>query len=136
MSPNNGISRSGSSGSYTYTIQSNYCNKPISYISWWDCARYCNWLHNNKPTGAQNNSTTEDGAYTLNGAASGNFKPKNSGASYYIPRVDEWYKAAYYKGGGTNAGYWKYATQSNTAPSCVSANTVGNGPAPSSYVCV
>ena len=32
---------------------------------------------------------------------------------------DEWYKAAYYKGGGTNAGYWDYPTQSNTAPSNV-----------------
>ena len=27
-----------------------------------------------------------------------------------------YYKAAYYKGGGTNAGYWVYPTQSDTAP--------------------
>ena len=33
-----------------------------------------------------------------------------------LPSEDEWYKAAYYKGGGTDAGYWDYATQSDTAP--------------------
>ena len=29
---------------------------------------------------------------------------------------DEWYKAAYYKGGSTNAGYWDYPTRSDSAP--------------------
>jgi formylglycine-generating enzyme required for sulfatase activity len=33
-----------------------------------------------------------------------------------ISSEDEWYKAAYYKGGSTNAGYWCYATRSNNAP--------------------
>jgi formylglycine-generating enzyme required for sulfatase activity len=40
--------------------------------------------------------------------------------------VQEWYKAAYYKGGGTNAGYWTYPTQSNTAPSNVLSATGTN----------
>ena len=42
---------------------------------------------------------------------------RNPWASYVIPTENEWYKAAFYKGGGTNAGYWTYQTQSNTAPS-------------------
>jgi hypothetical protein len=29
----------------------------------------------------------------------------NNGATFYIPAHDHLYKAAYYKGGGTNAGY-------------------------------
>ena len=33
-----------------------------------------------------------------------------------MPTEDEWYKAAYYKGGGTNAGYWDYPTSSDSAP--------------------
>ena len=37
------------------------------------------------------------------------------------------FKAAYYKGGGTNADYWDYATQSNSAPTAVRATTVGTG---------
>jgi formylglycine-generating enzyme required for sulfatase activity len=122
-----GITRSGASGNYTYTIKTNYGNKPVMHVGWFDCARYCNWLHNGKPTGSQNNSTTEDGAYTLNGAISGNAVAKNAGAKYHIPTENEWYKSAFYKGGGTNAGYWKYATQSNTNPTCVNADASGNG---------
>jgi hypothetical protein len=122
-----GINRSGSSGSYTYTVKTNYGNKPVNWVSWFDCARYCNWLHNGKPTGAQNNSTTEDGAYTLNGAISGNAVAKNAGAKYHIPTENEWYKAAYYKGGGTSAGYWKYATQSDSNPDPICSNSIGDG---------
>ena len=124
-----GITRSGTSGSYTYAVKTNYGNKPVNYVSWWDCARYCNWLHNGKPTGIQDNSTTEAGAYTLSGATTGNAVAKNAGAKYHIPLTDEWYKAAFYKGGGTSAGYWLYATQSDTAPAPISAaDSDGNGP--------
>ena len=51
---------------------------------------------------------------------------RNAGATYFIPSENEWYKAAYYKGGGTNAGYWLYPTQSNTAPSNVLSATGTN----------
>jgi formylglycine-generating enzyme required for sulfatase activity len=122
-----GITRSGTSGSYTYSVKTNYGNKPLNFVSWFDCARYCNWLHNEKPTGSQNSSTTEDGAYTLNGAVSGNVAVRNSGAKYHIPTENEWYKAAYYKGDGTNSGYWSYATQSDEMPICVYATTDGDG---------
>jgi len=33
-----------------------------------------------------------------------------------FPTENEWYKAAYCKGGGTNAGYWLYPTQSDARP--------------------
>ena len=122
-----GITRAGTSGSYYYIVNTNYDNKPVVWANWFKCARYCNWLHNNKPTGAQNNSTTEDGAYTLNGAVSGTAVAKNAGAKYHIPTENEWYKTAYYKSGSTNAGYWTYATQSNSIPVCVTANIVGDG---------
>jgi hypothetical protein len=42
---------------------------------------------------------------------------KGKGTTYFIPTEDEWYKAAYYKGGGTNAGYYEYPTQSDIEPS-------------------
>jgi formylglycine-generating enzyme required for sulfatase activity len=41
---------------------------------------------------------------------------RKPGATWFLSSEDEWYKAAYYKGGGTDAGYWDYATQSDTAP--------------------
>jgi len=55
--------------------------------------------------------------------------PSHSGsgaAKYFLPSENEWYKAAYYKSGGTNAGYWYYPTQSNTAPSNVLSATGTN----------
>jgi formylglycine-generating enzyme required for sulfatase activity len=108
-----GISRSGSGilgDPYSYSVLGSG-SRPITYVSWFDAARFANWMNN----GATNGASTETGAYTLNGATSGVFT-KNAGATWWIPSEDEWYKAAYYKGGGTNAGYWVYPTQSDSAP--------------------
>jgi len=123
-----GIARSGSSGSYTYSTRENMCAKPVNYVSWFDAARYCNWLHNNY-------GSTETGAYTLNGATTGNAVAKNPGALYWIPTENEWYKAAYHKSGGRNTGYWAYATQSDTVPTAVAADATGNGPVATAYTC-
>ena len=63
-----GIARSGSSGSYTYSVIGSSANLPITYVSWGDAARFANWLQNGQPTGARGRrDTTETGAYTLNG---------------------------------------------------------------------
>jgi formylglycine-generating enzyme required for sulfatase activity len=53
----------------------------------------------------------------------------NPGATFYIPTENQQYKAAYYKGGGTDAGYWNYATRSDTAPTAVTADSTGIGSA-------
>jgi sulfatase modifying factor 1 len=113
-----GISRSGLGivgDAYNYSVIGSG-NRPISYVSWFDAARFVNWVSN----GATNGASTETGAYTLNGATTG-IITKNPGADWWIPSEDEWYKAAYYKGGGTNAGYWLYPTESDTTP----GNTIG-----------
>ena len=93
-------------------------NKPITYVSWFDAARFCNWVQNGQGSGG-----TETGAYTLNGAMSG-IHTKNAGATTWIPSENEWYKAAYYdpnKGGAGVGGYWPYSTLSNT----LAGNTIG-----------
>jgi formylglycine-generating enzyme required for sulfatase activity len=111
-----GISRSGSSGSYTYSTTKNG-NFPVNYVSWGDAARFCNWLQNGQPTGTEGNGTTETGAYALNSDTTNlSSETRNPGATYFIPTENEWYKAAYYRGGGTNSGYWLYPTKSNAAP--------------------
>jgi formylglycine-generating enzyme len=112
------IKRTGTSGSYSYTVASNWANRPVNYVSYWDSCRFANWLHNGQPTGPQNASTTERGAYTLDGynGSDGRTIQRNAGCKWAVTSEDEWYKAAYYKGGGTNAGYWDYPTRSDTAP--------------------
>ena len=105
-----GITQTGSSGSFSYSVIGSG-NRPIAYASWFSAARFANWMNN----GATNGASTETGAYTLNGTSNGVIL-KNLGATWFLPSEDQWYKAAYYKGGGTNAGYYAYATQSDTAP--------------------
>ncbi|NBX98087.1 hypothetical protein EB118_22740 [bacterium] len=120
-----GILRSGVSGSYSYSTKTNMSHKPVNFISWFNAARFANWLHNNMPSGSQNLLTTESGAYYLNGTTSDATITRMSGARYSLPTEDEWYKAAYYKGGSSNAGYWNYATQSDSIPSCVASDSSG-----------
>jgi len=124
-----GISQTGGSGSYAYSVLGS-ANRPITYVSWWDSARFSNWMANGQPTGAQMSTTTENGAYNVNGATSGNAVAKNAtnpntsaAPTFFIPNQNEWYKAAYYSPSlnSGSGGYYAYATQSNTAP----GNVVG-----------
>lgn len=108
------IQRSGTSGSYTYSVALDWANRPVNYVSYWDACRFANWLGN-----GQGDGDTETGAYTLGGytGVDGGAIVRNAGANWAVTSEDEWYKAAYYMGGGTNSGYWKYATGSNNMPS-------------------
>jgi sulfatase modifying factor 1 len=122
-----GITRSGSSGNYAYSVNSAFVNRPVNYVSFWDATRFANWLHNGQPTGAQDNATTEDGAYSLtpDGIIS-NTITRNAGARWAVTSENEWYKAAYYKSGSANAGYWDYPTGSDTPPGRDLADAMGN----------
>ena len=86
------IAQSGSSGSYSYGVSSTYANMPVVGVSWFDAARFCNWLQNSQGSGSM-----ETGAYTLSGATSGIILA-NADAQIHLPTEDEWYKAAYYNG--------------------------------------
>ena len=80
--------------------------------------------------GATSSSSTETGAYTLvGGQTTGSAPAVNPGATFSVPTLDQWYKAAYYKGGSTSAGYWDYALQSDSAPTAVTAGVTGIGSA-------
>jgi formylglycine-generating enzyme len=110
------INRSGvgtESNPYIYSVADEYYNRPMFRVSFWDAARFANWLCN-----GQGNGDTETGAYTLNGynGDGGRTIARNSGATYFIPNEDEWYKAAYHKNDGITGNYWDYPTGSNIAP--------------------
>ncbi len=126
------INRSGSSGSYSYSVASEWANRPVNYVSWGDAARFANWLHNGQPTGPQGLTTTEDGAYYLNGATTGaqlQAVSRKPNATWAIPSEDEWYKAAYHKNDGDTGNYYDYPTSSNAVPGYVndSGNLSGTG---------
>jgi formylglycine-generating enzyme required for sulfatase activity len=121
-----GIVRSGSSGSFTYAVKDSplsgayeYGDKPVVWVSFSDAMRFANWLHNGQPTDLQNASTTEDGAYTLNGATTDEALAavtRNSQARWWLPNEDEWYKAAYHNNDGVSGNYWDYPTGSDSVP--------------------
>jgi sulfatase modifying factor 1 len=123
-----GISRGGSPGSYGYSVIGSGL-RPVTYVSWFDGARFANWLHNGQPTGMQSAATTEDGAYTLSGAMSGVAVGRNVGATFVLPDENEWYKAAYHQPatvGGDSDGYWAYPTASNAIPNSRNGSTGEN----------
>jgi sulfatase modifying factor 1 len=102
-----------------YVAKPGFAAKPVTYANWFSAARFVNWLAGGQKTGANGLSDMEGGfagsAYTLPGnRTSGAIVARNAGATYFLPSLDEFYKAAYYTGSG--ATYTLYASQSNTAP--------------------
>ena len=142
-----GIVQSGTSGSFTYAAAGpdgtafgqSAANRPITFVSWNNAARFANWMSNGQPTGSQTSATTEDGAYTLGGGSVVAVNATNPNTSavplYVLPTSDQWYKAAYYDPtlNGGSGGYYDYATQSDTSPgnsvggSANQANVYNNG---------
>lgn len=144
-----GIVRSGTAGSYTYAATgpagitpagaTSTANRPITYVDWFDAARFANWMANGQPTGPQGTTTTENGAYDLATAASGTLPQRNSvnpntGAapSFFLPTENQWYKAAYYDPSLRHGrgGYYRYATRSNATP----GNVIGDAANQATYI--
>jgi formylglycine-generating enzyme required for sulfatase activity len=123
-----GISRSGLSGSYTYTVKPGFADKPVNYVSFYDATRFTNWLNNGQGSG-----DTETGAYTLLGGtatpSNGTTVTRNDGANIFLPSENEWYKAAYFDG----TSFLNYPAGSNEETTCAAPgaapNTANCGPA-------
>ena len=132
-----GIQQSGTSGAFVYTVvgpngtnpagATSPANRPITFVSWFDSARFANWMANGKPTGPTAPTSTDNGAYNLgatnpvNAPALNLTNPNTPGVAptFSIPTENQWYKAAYYspvKGGPSTPGYFVYGTQNDTAP--------------------
>ena len=113
-----GITQSGSSGSYTYSVTGALANRPVVIVSWYDAARFANWMSNGQGSGDM-----ETGAYTLNGAIFGTITA-NVGTNVYLPSENEWYKAAYYN--ATNSTYSRYPNGQNSIGPA-DANSLSSG---------
>jgi formylglycine-generating enzyme len=117
------IKRTNSSGNYEYTVDLNWANRPVNYVSFWDACRFANWLHN-----GQGDGNTETGAYALTPEGiTNNTVTRNDGWKWAVTSEDEWYKAAYYKGGSADAGYYDYPTSNDSVPGRDMAETTNPG---------
>lgn len=127
-----GIVCSRASGSCRYAPKPGWERRPVTYISWFDLARYANWLHFGRPDrGVCAVGTTEGtdtiGAYdtrAFQDIAQGRRRPwqsfgrRNRGARYWIPHEDEWYKAAYFDPERTGGRlYWDFPVRTDDLPS-------------------
>jgi formylglycine-generating enzyme required for sulfatase activity len=105
------IQRTGSPGSFTYSVAPDWANRPVNFVSFGDALRFANWLHNAQTAGPQDLTTTEDGSYFLNGKMTddelqGVFREPD--ATWVVPSEDEWYKAAYHASDGATGNYFSY----------------------------
>ena len=75
---------SGAASGSKYTIRTSMGDKPVNYVSWYDSARFTNWVNNGQGAGS-----TETGAYTLSGNTG--IITKNVGATVWLPSENEWY---------------------------------------------
>ena len=126
------ITKANSAGSLGITLWDmtsyggNGVNKPATGITWYEAAKFVNWL---------NTSTGGTAAYKFDG--SGNFQLwsagdagynannmfRNSLAKYVIASRDEWYKGAY----GNLDGTWNdWPTGSDSRPTAVASGTAAN----------
>jgi hypothetical protein len=135
-----GIVRSGSSGAYSYSVVDNVGdsgNRPITYVSWFDAARFANWMSNGQPvnleTSEEVSAAINNGAYNLASVPAGVAPGRNDvnphtgeSPTFFLPTQDEWYKAAYFSphAGSGVPGYFAYATLSNAIP----GNQPGSAP--------
>jgi hypothetical protein len=112
-------------------------DKPATSVNWYEAARFVNWL---------NASTGYIPAYKFDDAGTFLFwSPSDSGynvnnifrnslSRYFLPSIDEWYKAAFYD--SSHDLYWNYPTASDLQPTAVTSGTLPgtaiygqNGPA-------
>jgi len=104
-----------------YAAGSNGSNRPATGINWFAAAKFVNYL---------NTSQGKQAAYNFD--VSGNFQPWGAGqyvgsnqfrhkdAYFFLPTIDEWYKAAY----GSPGGVWyNFPNGSDSAPTPVSGGT-------------
>ena len=125
-------------GGLGITLDGRQADKPATSVSWNEAARFVNWLNVSsgsvaaykfsiQPGGVGYSANANIALWTSGEAGYNDKNPfRNSNAKYFLPSENEWYKAAYYdpnKTGG--AGYYDFATGSDSVPTAVASGTSG-----------
>ena len=125
------VNKANAAGSLGITLQDmpsyggNEVNRPATGISWYEAAKYVNWL---------NTSTGGTAAYKFSGSTfqlwsstdagyDANTLFRNSLAKYVIASSNEWYKGAYGKGDGS---WSNFPNGTDSAPTAVASGTAAN----------
>jgi formylglycine-generating enzyme required for sulfatase activity len=99
-------------------------SKPAWSISWFEAAKFVNWL-NTSTGGMAAYKFDSSGSFQLwspgDAGYNANNLYRNNLARYFLPSDNEWYKAAFYDPG--EGVYYDYATGSNSIPIAVSSGT-------------
>lgn len=116
----------------------NGANRPATGVSWNEAARFVNWLNTSRGFNPVYKFSAQPGdiAYSADadiqlwqpgdvGYNAANLF-RNSLAHYFLPSIEEWYKAAHFdpNANGGAGGYWNYASGSDTPPVPVSEGGV------------
>jgi formylglycine-generating enzyme required for sulfatase activity len=122
------ITKFNASQSLQITQSTRGVNKPATFVSWNEAARFVNWLNTEKgfapaykftTTGVNDNIALWTSGDTLDYNASNQFR--SARAKYFLPSMDELYKATYYN--PSQGVYYDYANGKNTAPTAVASGT-------------
>ncbi|MYM64217.1 SUMF1/EgtB/PvdO family nonheme iron enzyme [Pseudomaricurvus sp. HS19] len=121
-----GIARAQEGLHYSYKAKPGYELLPVTFVSWLDAARYVNWLHFGRPTPGHSGPGITEGAADTGAYDTSTVRvadQRNSGARFWLPNHDEWYKAAFYH--PDTDRYSTYATGESTPAAGLSASAPG-----------
>ena len=106
-------------------------DKPATNVSWNEAARFVNWLNTSTGGFAAYNFTTSGvndkiTPWTISDTLDydANNPYRSLRATYVLPSMDEWYKAAYYD--PTTGTYFNFPNGSDTVPTAVASGTAAN----------
>ncbi len=127
------IDKANALGGLGITKDTRGADKPATSVSWNEAARFINWLNTSTGSAPAYKFALQPGdiGYSANAniqlwtISDAGYNPnnlyRNSQAKYFLPSVDEWYKAAYYD--PTSGNYFDFPTGSNAVPTAVASGT-------------
>lgn len=104
-----------------FAAGNNGVNRPATGVTWFAAAKFVNYLNISQGKQAAYNFD-ESGNFQIwgSGQYSGSNQFRNKDAYYFLPSIDEWYKAAY----GSLSGIWyDFPSGSDRSPTAVSGGT-------------
>lgn len=114
---NGGILRFGdgtAENPFHYDVKPGFENKPVVFVSAFSVMTFVNWLEFGQPKGIGRVALLTDPDAVYNTSQAQASAKRRPGASYVIPNLNEWYKAAAYD--PVTQTHYRYATSSNDLP--------------------